>query len=101
MACWSIWDIEGCGCGLTFCGCSGLPTTGTLTSDIFGPFAMTYNAGPDTWTGTITGYAYPGNAFCTAQTIDIDVTIACVGGLWSLYFGFNRGVCVGGFGGNL
>jgi hypothetical protein len=76
--------------GLTFCGCV-VPTTGVLTSTLFGEFAMTYHAvgspfGVPEFTGTRT-YTYPGNVNCSAATISLTAIILCYEGSWSLVYG--------------
>jgi hypothetical protein len=62
MACYTSWDIGGCGCAATVsvCGCAVDPSAtlhGSHTS--LGAFTLTYAAGGGTWTGTST-YSYPG-----------------------------------------
>lgn len=82
--CWGKWQIAGCSCGMTFCGCSGVPLTGTFTSSIYGAFAMTWD-GVSTFTGT-KSFAYPGNGGCGAVTISLTAIIGCTGGHWFLQY---------------
>ena len=75
-------DVGGLNCGTNFCGCT-VGATGTLTSTIFGAFAMTL-VGSRNFTGS-KSYAYPGQAaMLSAGTITLDVIVSCVSGVWKL-----------------
>jgi hypothetical protein len=93
-------DIGACGCGIAFCGCTGLPSTLTLTSNAGALGVFTLN-----WTGTeYSGsktFNYPGGTACPATTITLTAEVQCVGGVFQVRFSSLTDLCVGGGGGDI
>ena len=94
----TLGDLGGCGCGITFCGCTGLPTSGTMTTPNFGTFTMTWTG--TKYTGSIT-YNYPGGTVCPAKVITLTADITCVtpGTSWGIAFSSLTELCPVGGGG--
>ena len=90
-SCWSIWDVGNCGCmsGMSFCGCTGVPLTLHCTSAVMGTCVLTWIPASMHFTGTIV-YAYPGNAFCPATSVNVNVTVDCNAGVWRLTIGWDH-----------
>ncbi len=86
-------DMGGCNCStVTFCGCTGVPTTLTGTHTVLGVFSLS-------WTGTMFigthVYAYPGTADCPAQNVTITLKITCSSGVWQASFIWHEKIHLG------